>query len=509
LNKGVYNGKQQTANSKQQTANSKQQTANSKQQTGYKLNKNIVTSTLFFISCPFSFSASATLSAVTANSIKGNAPIFISNFSENNLGFTVKDIFYNEQLNNIPTFFDKNLTINDFIIKIPTIDELKLSPTQNYYDEDGDKGKTSEQGTFSFSSINFKWFDNAGQEITKSQYNKAIGCGSGFQMPLKLAITLSDVQVHSEYGDPKDSPLSNLTKVYQINTTSEICFAKPNQMIVNNKQTWGSPYHFTKNGKTDCALIGYNDIDSSIVDYNRGDKGWNKPGTEYRDHLCGGGYDHNVFDPINGFYASANPKFPTTGFPGAQFQLIMTGAQTDWDYSINANPVNSVTVDKYGMVVLNSKPTGSVTISAKFKPDPNIVKTYTFNPTKTWVIPQGDVLHTYEQAKIACGGEKNIPTRAEMSNSPNASETWLEDPLKWDLFTRAINQGLLSEWGMANDINYPNSTWSHYYYWFFSSDEFPLTEQYPEYFNKYAIDAWIGQIQVWGKEQLLHAVCKA
>ncbi|OCG72101.1 hypothetical protein, partial [Gilliamella sp. Fer4-1] len=108
MNKGVYNGKQQTANSKQQTANSKQQT-------GYKLNKNIVASTLFFISYPFSFSASATLSAVTANSIKGNAPIFISNFSENNLGFTVRGAFYSEQLNNIPTFFDKNLTLNDFI----------------------------------------------------------------------------------------------------------------------------------------------------------------------------------------------------------------------------------------------------------------------------------------------------------------------------------------------------------------------------------------------------------
>ncbi|OCG74160.1 MULTISPECIES: hypothetical protein [unclassified Gilliamella] len=46
-------------------------------------------------------------------------------------------------------------------------------------------------------------------------------------------------------------------------------------------------------------------------------------------------------------------------------------------------------------------------------------------------------------------------------------------------------------------------TWSHYYYWFFSSDEFPLTEQYPEYFNKYAIDAWIGQIQVWGKRTVI------
>ncbi|WP_141675108.1 hypothetical protein [Gilliamella sp. Bif1-4] len=62
--------------------------------------------------------------------------------------------------------------------------------------------------------ITFKWFDNAGQEISKSQYGKVIGCGSGFQMPLKLVITLSDIQVHSEYGVPKDSELYNLTKIY-------------------------------------------------------------------------------------------------------------------------------------------------------------------------------------------------------------------------------------------------------------------------------------------------------
>ncbi|OCG38818.1 hypothetical protein [Gilliamella sp. Bif1-4] len=96
-------------------------------------------------------------------------------------------------------------------------------------------------------------------------------------------------------------------------------------MIVNNNQTWGSPYRFTQNGKTNCVLIGSNNVEDSLFDPNRADKVWNKIGTEYRDSICGGGYDHNVFDPLNGFYASAYPKFPTTGFSGAQFQLIMTG----------------------------------------------------------------------------------------------------------------------------------------------------------------------------------------
>ncbi|KDN09420.1 hypothetical protein [Gilliamella sp. Imp1-1] len=73
----------------------------------------------------------------------GNAPLFISASSENNLGFTVKDTFYSEQLKNIPKSFDKNLTLNDFIIKTPT--DFKFSSTLNYYDEDGDRGKTSDK----------------------------------------------------------------------------------------------------------------------------------------------------------------------------------------------------------------------------------------------------------------------------------------------------------------------------------------------------------------------------
>ncbi|WP_218837609.1 hypothetical protein, partial [Gilliamella sp. Occ4-3] len=465
--------------------------------------KEILYSIILFIFFLLPFSATATLSATTVGTIMGNAPLFISASSENNLGFTVKDTFYSEQLKNIPKSFDKNLTLNDFIIKTPT--DFKFSPTLNYYDEDGDRA--SDKGAFSIGAITFKWFDNAGQEISKSQYGKVIGCGSGFQMPLKLVITLSDIQVHSEYGVPKDSELSNLTKIYQINTDSAICFAKPNQMIVNNNQTWGSPYHFTQNGKTDCVLVGYGTVEDSLIDPNRGYKGWNKIGTEYRDSICGGGYDHNVFDPLNGFYASAYPKFPTTGFSGAQFQLIMTGAQTDWDYSVNTTPVGSVTVDNNGMVYLNHKPNGAVTVSAKFKSDNSIIHSYTFNPTKTWVAPK-DGVYTYEQATQVCHGEANIPTRAEMSNSPNASDSWKIVPLTWDLFTRTINQGVLSEWGMTTFPNYPKSNWFTGEQWFFSSDEFPLTNQYPGRSNRYAIDAWIGQVEVWGKEQKLHAVCK-
>lgn len=463
-----------------------------------KSNNTFIIKKLIFYPLIFPFFANAILPGITSNKIKGNAPIFISNKAKDNLGFTINGTFYSDKLGNLPQFFNKNLTINDF--KVKTVTNSDFSPLNDYYDDkDGDEAQTSGNGTFSIGTITFKWKDNSGRVIPKSDYTKTIGCGSNFSMPLNLEITVSDIQAHSEYGIPKDSDLNKLIKTYQISPKSEICFAKPNQMIVNNQQTWASPYIVQqKDGKTDCDLV------------NNGDfyKGWNKAGTEYRNKTCGGGYNHSVFDPQNGFYASANPKFPTTGFPGAKFQLIMTGTQTDWEFSVNVNPEGSVTVDPYGNVELNSKPNGIVTVLAKFKQDSNIVHTYNFNPTKTWVIPQGENFNTFAQAVTLCNGEINLPTRAEMTNSPNAPASWTTLPLEWDVFTRTINEGLLNEWGTVNDINYPNSKWSRNYYWFHSSDVFPKAFSYPELQDRYSIDAWIGQIAVWGKGQLLHTVCK-
>ncbi|OCG23884.1 hypothetical protein A9G11_04435 [Gilliamella sp. wkB108] len=476
-----------------------------------KSNNTFIIKKLIFYPLIFPFLANAILPAITSNKIKGNAPIFISNKAKDNLGFTVNGTFYSDKLGNLPQFFNKNLTINDF--KVKTVTNSDFSPLNDYYDEDGDEAKTSGNGTFSIGTITFNWKDNSGKVIPKSDYTKTIGCGSNFSMPLNLEITVSDIQVHSEYGIPQDSDLNKLIKTYQILPKSEICFAKPNQMIVNNQQTWASVRPILYNGKTECILAGYNDneLNLSITDSNRGNKGWNYLGYEYRDTTCGGGYDHTVFDPQNGFYASINPKFPTTGFAGAKFQLIMTGAQTDWDFSVNSNPLGSVTVDPNGNVYLNSKPNGTVTILAKFKQNLSIIHTYNFNPTKIWVIPNGNTSYTYTQAVNLCNGEANIPTRAEMTNSPNAPASWTTYPKTWDVFTRTINEGLLSEWGMTFKENYPDSNWPNGYSgtWFHSSDIFPDAYLYPGLQDsRYAIDAWIGQIEVWKQGELLHTVCK-
>ena len=96
-----------------------------------------------------------------------------------------------------------------------------------------------------------------------------------------------------------------------------------------------------------------------------------------------------------------------------------------------------------------------------------------------------------------------------MSNSPNAPMSWTEWPLEWDAFTRTIGQGLLSEWGMTIKNTYPDSNWFDGFLWFYSRDKYidPVSDS--DYFlDRFAIDAWIGQIKVYKKSNDLHAVCK-
>ena len=81
-------------------------------------------------------------------------------------------------------------------------------------------------------------------------------------------------------------------------------------------------------------------------------------------------------------------------------------------------------------------------------------------------------------------------------------------PYIWDAFTRDIGSGLLSEWGMTIKENYPESNWFKEYYWFYSRDKFLGPYGTNNHLSdRFAIDAWIGQIAVWAKEANLRAVC--
>ncbi|XKM13969.1 hypothetical protein RCS94_02070 [Orbaceae bacterium ac157xtp] len=363
------------------------------------------------------------LSATSANTIKGSAPWFTGQSGAKKLGFIVNGTPYSESLNNInPTEikeFNTSLKLSDFTVT--NLTAADFSPTNDYADSDGDIADPTTP--FSMNPRTFVWKDRTGALIPTANYNKPLGCGSDLKLPLILEITLPKVKVRSRYGNPRESVEMNLVQRYKIGAPSGICFAKPNSL------DWVSA--------------------------------WGVSGNPTR----GGGYNQAQFDPDNGFKASLSTKFPTTGFPGAEFTLVMVGSPTDYTFTHNGG--TAVTVDGgTGKVTLNSKPSGAVTIKAKHNSAPPLASPheYTFDPRTVWVVPKGSTSMTYADAKTTCGGESNIPSRAQLTNSPQKNA-----PQGWSFFEnyspREVGGGVFGEWGIAYASNYPESQWSGNWQW--------------------------------------------
>ena len=475
--------------------------------------RRLIIAFLFCIS--LNISTAYGLSTYTTNIIQGNSPELVNTkLVADKYGFTVNGVFYSESLGNIKEdeikLFDGNLTFDQFVVKLSN--ENLLDTEINYQDVDGDVIDTIHP--FAQTATTYQWYDARGKKIPSSDKNKIIGCGSGYSMPLNLQISLQ-AQTFSEYGIPKQSDIVPITKNYKIMVEPKICYAKPYQMILFPNAVWASVRSIQDQGKLDCILAGYADNELALSTSDNSKhlvNGWNLDNSRVRNSYCGGGYNANVFDPVNGFKVSVSPHFPTTGFPGAKFQLIMTGHQEDFNYKVSANPQDSVTVDKAGNIKLNKKPVGDVTISAKYKNNNQAPEQiYSFNLTGIWVNPRSNshTLYTYQQAVNMCGGEANLPSRSEMTNSPNAPTSWTTNPYTWDAFTRTIGDGVLSEWGMTTKETYPDSNWFQGFQWFYTRD------QYAEEAginagssNRFSVDAWIGQVQVFKRDTLFNVVCK-
>ncbi|XKM14581.1 hypothetical protein RCS94_05240 [Orbaceae bacterium ac157xtp] len=376
------------------------------------------------------------LSATSANTIKGSAPWFTGQSGAKKLGFVVNGTPYSESLNNInPTDikeFNAGLKLSDFTITNLTASDF--SPTADYADADGDLAHPT--AAFSMSQRTFEWIESNNHLISSSNYNQTLGCGSGLNLPLTLRITLPNVKVKSRYGNPSESIPTSLVQEYKIGTATGICFAQPNAMKVNPSYNW----------------IGYTNSAGTSWSWNGGSI------TPHQDN--GGGYDPAQFDPIWGFKASASPKFPTTGFPGASFNLIMTSNATDYTFTHNAG--SAVTIGTDGKVTLNSKPSGPVTITARFN-GTSQTHTYTFDPRTVWVVPKSGS-RNYASAVSACGGANKIPTRAQLTNSPRKTA-----PQNWsyvaNYHTRKVDGSLFSEWGYTENSTYPGSQWADNHYW--------------------------------------------
>ncbi|XKM13500.1 hypothetical protein RCS94_10820 [Orbaceae bacterium ac157xtp] len=369
------------------------------------------------------------LSATSANTIKGRAPT-VQNGS---LGFEVNGESFSVALGNIdPSVakaFDAGLSLNQFTA-------MNLT-NADYYDADGDVARSMAPLTVGTKSI--KWYKSDGTEI--SDLNQQLGCGNNLGAVLTLKIKMQNIQAHSEYGNPKDSVPTTLEQSYKITVSQGICYVKP-----------GSLHWYPAAGNP----------------------------TNERNPTGGGGYTAD-FNPSKGFKANptvSSVKFPTTAFPKARFQLVMTGSQTDWNYSVKTNPNSAVTVDTNGWVTINKKPTGKIKVRATSKSSPSIYFDYDFKPTSLWVVPKNLIgnYYRYATAKNTCGGESKIPTREQLTNSPY-SRIGQGASFLANSYTRAIGkleigggeppmkESIMGEWGWVDYGTYPNSLWETFTIW--------------------------------------------
>ncbi|XKM12887.1 hypothetical protein RCS94_07590 [Orbaceae bacterium ac157xtp] len=387
------------------------------------------------------------LSATSANTIKGNAPTI----QNNRLGFKVNGASYSQAIGNIdPSVakaFDAGLSFSHFKVMDLT--------SADYYDADGDVAHSTTPFTTGTKSI--KWYDSNDTEIT--DMTKTLGCGNNYSLPLKLRIEIQDVEVHSKYGDPRDSSPTTLSKEYLISPASGICYIKPGSL------TW---------------------YDSN---------GTHLSGSSLRDPTTGGGYTSD-FDPNKGFKAQpteSRDKFPTTGFPGAKFQLVMSSSSSSYNFTITSYPQSVAKVDANGWVTLKSKPESAVTVRATLKTSPSIYFDYTFNPTDLWIVPKRSAGVNYASATASCGTDvidgiantPKIPTRADLSNAPQIAHA-VNSPVPTSYFTRAIGkiyekdaqgnltnnvlvkESIFGEWGRTIPGFYPES-------YFYNRDHFTYT----------------------------------
>ncbi|XKM13616.1 hypothetical protein RCS94_00130 [Orbaceae bacterium ac157xtp] len=382
------------------------------------------------------------LSATSANTIQGSRPGFTGQSGAKKLGFKIGNTTYSESEGNLSpsssgviNYLNAGLSLNEF--KVMNLTASDFNPANDYADADGDLAHPT--AAFSMSPRTFEWKDRTGATISTSDYNKTLGCGSNLKLPLTLRITLPNVKVKSRYGNPSESIPTELVKEYKIGTESGICFAQPNAMKVDPSYNW----------------IGVTNSVGTSWSWNGGSI------TPHQNN--GGGYDPAQFDPTWGFKASLSTKFPTTGFPKASFYLIMTSNSTDYTFTHNGG--SAVTIGTDGKVTLNSKPSGPVTITAKFN-GTSQAHTYTFDPRTVWVVPK-PANRTYAQAKTTCGGESKIPTLAQLTNSPRKTApqnwSWIEN-----YYTRKVDGSVFGEWGWTSSTNYPGSQWysgSYDYYW--------------------------------------------
>ena len=430
-----------------------------------------------FIPLLFVFSninmANAIISTTSSKTIQGNSPeFFITDSVKNKLGFTYNQTDYSESIGNIQSdsilYFDNPMTnLNDFKMKTFFTERQTINDsTGEYYDVDGD-GFADIPVT---QELTFIWRDNNQTQIDANDYEN-IGCHNNkYAMPLTLEIISKNIQVHTKYGHPNTSdPVqqASIIKAYQLAFVG-MCYAKPNSLIVDPTTQWRAV-------KAD---------NSGLSDWNPTGVGIN--GSKQTEPLdfYGGGYTED-YEPYLGFKIrskSSYTNFPTSGFKGAQFQLVMSGSQEDYNYSISYNS-GTFTVDKYGVITFfdKSQPEDEIIITAALKSNSKYTFKYKFK-LPLWVSPAKIIddesfYFTQENKALMTCTDKTLRLAGFQALNSVAWNSFDDHFLPFikgypfNVMTRGIGKGILGEWGRLAQPNqiksdtYPKSEWGYAWYY--------------------------------------------
>lgn len=457
--------------------------------------------------------ANAALSTATINSIQGDKPLFFASESiVDKLGFNYKGMDYSEKLGNIKSvdtkYFDHTTNLKDFVIKSYFTPRNAIDDVNGeYFDKNGDPFDANTPVT---NTLNYVWLDSNNKKVDDADL-KDIACSHNkYKMPLKLQITASNIKVHTQFGNPKESDPVNfiqtesagkktITKTYQI-AVANTCFAKPNGILTDPTTQWRSVR---------------NDLQENDASWNLTGMGLNGISKDKPNPYVGGGHTQDYV--INQGYkvkpTVSKVPFPTTGFSGAQFQLVMGGLQQDYNYTSNNS---SVTVDSNGIVTFKSK-FKTAKITATLKSDKNIHYDYTFT-LGLWVEPQITSTKSYADAKTQCSGGMQLLSRQDLNNASEYSTKNL-DGMKgrlYNIMTRGIGKGVFGEWGRllsqkynSIPVSYPKTKWL--FGWYYTNETHTITNENKEKITEGIVvsshDGMISFPSAWGNDEPKRALC--
>lgn len=421
--------------------------------------------------------ANAAITAETANIIHGNPPeLFVTESTLGKLGFVYRGTDYNEKLGNITSsttkFFEQTTKLTEFTPKLfenfverQTKDDLN----GDYYDDDADSFALEEPITYTLTNV---WKDSNNKIVKEEDYDNIACSHNKYTMPLQLFVTVDNIKLHTQYGVPNESEvIQPITKAFKISLAGT-CFAKPGGILLDPSTQWRS----IKNDYTDL------DPAWNLTDIGIGGVPKNKPNSKF-----GGGYTDD-YEPNQGFKVKptvSSKTFPTTGFKGANFQLVMDGLQQDYTYSSN-NP--NIKVDNDGIVSLDTATSGA-TITATLKSEPQYSFEYKF-AISMWVQPLKLNIYSSSDAERTCHDlNQEALTRRDLNNSSEFAYKNLDGitDMEYNLFTRGIGLGVFSEWGRLLNapttvsgtiflpVSYPKSDWI--FAWYVTSESHTITRK--------------------------------